>query len=577
MDFAKTIAVEMSTAPANQETNAADLAELKERLAAVRAKKTRVAVTEGLLLCCLGLLGYLLIEMSLDWLIELPWIVRCLMLLVALAGVGWLWMNRIRKPLRNRPGDDAVALMIERAMPVFKTRFIASVQLISKAAGHSLVRALVAETAAMARTRTYHHVVPTAMLRKLGKITLGVVVLAALFGWSGGRAAPGLLTRALLWNNPVPRKTEIINHTGSVKIGAGDDVAIRVTARGIVPSSGKVIVKRASGRREEHRLDRAGDSADFVRVIHAVQEPFTYTIKLNDATSPPFTVETLPRPIIQGITCEQVYPDYVKLPKRKLTTGELRLLLGSKLEVEVKAAGPVENGLINLGGIGGSVPMARDSKDPTVLRGVFEVSNPSITGFSPQVIDANGVRSAALAEYRIDVTPDEPPSVKIIYPTRREELVTATARMLMAFDAQDDYGLSKVTLRYIVNPAEGKKPRSVQLAPGGKGARRFEWKIDAIKPKPKVDDVIEFWFEVEDTNVITGPGAAASEHQQARVVTEAEKRADLANRLNETINGFNQVTSGQEQATETLGKVIFQKAPAPGASPAAPAATPPPR
>ena len=39
--------------------------------------------------------------------------------------------------------------------------------------------------------------------------------------------------------------------------------------------------------------------------------------------------------------------------------------------------------------------------------------------------------------------------------------------------------------------------------------------------------MIEYWVEVEDNNNATGPGIGSSEHQLARVVSEAEKRFSL--------------------------------------------------
>jgi hypothetical protein len=69
------------------------------------------------------------IEMPLDWHFTLPRWVRALFLLAGIGGAGAVaWRFGIR-PWLNRPGDDQVALAIERALPELRSRFIAAIQL----------------------------------------------------------------------------------------------------------------------------------------------------------------------------------------------------------------------------------------------------------------------------------------------------------------------------------------------------------------------------------------------------------------------------------------------------------------
>jgi hypothetical protein len=72
--------------------------------------------------------------------------------------------------------------------------------------------------------------------------------------------------------------------------------------------------------------------------------------------------------------------------------------------------------------------------------------------------------------------------------------------------------------------------------------------------------VIEFWFEVEDNNNATGPGIGSTEHQLAKVVSEAEKRADLLNRAGDYLGSISDVAADQERLNKTLGASIRAKA-----------------
>ena len=90
--------------------------------------------------------------------------------------------------------------------------------------------------------------------------------------------------------------------------------------------------------------------------------------------------------------------------------------------------------------------------------------------------------------------------------------------------------------------------------------RRYDWKVGAIVPHVEEGSVIDYWFEVSDANNVTGPGLGTIDHYQARIVSDAEKRADLANRLSDAMEGLNGVRQGQEELNAKLGEIIFREA-----------------
>jgi hypothetical protein len=90
--------------------------------------------------------------------------------------------------------------------------------------------------------------------------------------------------------------------------------------------------------------------------------------------------------------------------------------------------------------------------------------------------------------------------------------------------------------------------------------RRFEWNLARLQPPINEGDILDFWFEATDGNNVTGPGVATMpEHYQVRVVSDEEKRADLAARLNDTLQGLNDVKLSQEELAKRLGEIIREK------------------
>ena len=91
-------------------------------------------------------------------------------------------------------------------------------------------------------------------------------------------------------------------------------------------------------------------------------------------------------------------------------------------------------------------------------------------------------------------------------------------------------------------------------------AKRDPALFERITPAPAENDTIDFWLEARDANDVTGPGTAVMpEHWQARIVSEEEKRADLANRLNDTLQTLDALRQSQEDLAQKLGDLIHEK------------------
>ncbi len=525
--------------------------------------------------------AWLAIGMPLDWLLALPFAVRAVLLVCGLGGAAALaWGFGVRKWL-HQPDDDRVALAIERALPQFRSRFIASVQLArqhhasdssgaSDGVSRSLVNALLKETAAVAADAPFDNAVKTESLRRWLRIAAAATVCAAGLWIVGGRASWPLFQRAWLVNVPVPRKTMIVAFTGDRAVAVGDNVTLEATTAGIIPKSGRLLIETASGRRQEFALDAtATEPVRFSRILQSVQESFRYRIELGDNRTAFASVRVRPRPAIADLACEQIWPAYTRLQPVQRQPGNLKLLAGSKLAVRMNSTTPLRNATLRLTGAEPAqtvrtAPLATDAKTPEDWTGAVEIPAKDVAGMTFQLTDVEGVESRAMAVHRIEVVPDQPPSIRILQPSRREELLTKKATLLLGFEAKDDFGVAKVLLHYAVNWTEGAPHKTLELDLGGDEpkslTRRFEWKIERITPAPAENDTIDFWLEARDANNVTGPGIAVlPEHWQARIVSEEEKRADLANRLNDTLQTLDAVRQSQEDLAKKLGDLIHEK------------------
>ena len=543
-----------------QSTNAAktELRQLYFRLAGMRVRMMAARVGAGVAGAASLVIGVLAAEMTLDWLVHLPWIARACFSVPALGGALWILYRELVVPLLRMPSDDAVACEIERAMPVFQTRLIASIQL-GRDEGEkrsALVGALIRETAALAATQDFRKAVKVEKLTRRVRVLAGVFVVVGALAWLGRADAMLLLERALLLTARLPTRTRIENIEAPARIAAGEDLKIEVQAAGVIPNEGK-IVAQSGDRVSEYKLERDPSGPGlFHAIIRSVPESLTFRVYLNDAASDPVAVTVLSPPAVLGIECTQIFPAYTGLAPVERPTGDLALLAGSVLRLRISASAALKEGAVHLMGPEKDLPLTVDGKDPRVADAEIPIPRDGLTGFSIRLVDENGTSSRETAIYRIEILPDLPPTIKLTHPGP-DEAATAGATELIAFQATDDFGVAKVLLHYIVNHGEEKV---ISLDLGGATPRelerRFEWNLAALKLGP--GGLIEYWMEAVDGNDVTGPGRGVTDRARIKIVSEAEKRAELEERANDALGSLDQVGQSEDDLARKLGTLIFQ-------------------
>jgi len=536
------------------------------KIAALRRKVVGVALLTGLAMAVAVGVEALALAMFMDWWLDLPRWIRALMLLAQGGILGFILWRLVLAPIIRQPSDDDLALMVEKARPEFRSRLIAAVQLTRPGAlgendSASMVEAMVEQTEAMAAPQDFTKIVSTERLRRIGILATSMLVLG-LAGFLYGRAVTfDLLKRVFLSNTPVPRKTRVFVIEGDKIVGRGDNVRLEAFVQGIVPATGKLVVRHRSRREQQYTLEQDREVKEkFGRTLENVQDTFTYQIRLNDGVSPWHEVQTVPRPTVATIACDQEFPAYTKLKPQRRSLGDLSLLAGSTLKIQATATKTLQSAAIRLSGVEGEFPLALNSN---AMSGQFTVPAKGLNGFSIFMVDTGGMESRDSAVYRVEIVPDKVPVVRLTYPERKEELVTRQALMILGMDVSDDFLISKLRLRYKADTLDNGADKILDLDLGGeqlqKLRRRFEWNLNDFKPLLAEGTRIEYWIEAEDNNNATGPGIGSSERQYLKVVSKEEKRADLLNRAGDYLGSISDVAADQEKLNRTLGQLIREK------------------
>jgi len=462
---------------------------LQGKLASVRNKQIFVSLGTGFAWMLLAGVLLLALEMFVDWHIDLSRDSRMLLLVFDVVVLFSFFVRHIYTPLANQPNDNEVALSVEKATPEFRTRLIAATQFGQSTAiddtGSVLVGALVEETEQMARPRNFNAIVPVdkfAFAFFLGLLVVGV----GAFAYNKNPIKIGdLLKRAFLSSVPVPRDT----HMESITVYDWNDpdnerpylfarkenilikVSIKDSSRVKHPDEAKIVIKSISGKiiKEDkaENIAPTGESGLYHFKFKNVDESFTVTASANDSFPITEEVRVVARPAVREVMFVQKYPSYTETGDVNRTAGDLRLLKGSDLKIQVNSTKRINRWQLRVThGLpwpkGNSTERDIIGNNSTTLSATI-TNLVDVASLRVKLWDQDGFDSREEAEYRIKMLPDNPPVVRFL-DAKRETKVTSRARLPIKVSIKDDYGIDKVVLNTTFGNSPPLPPKILSMA-----------------------------------------------------------------------------------------------------------------
>lgn len=567
-----------------------ETAPLGDKLAGLRRRLVRLEVTRRLAIAGAVVIAGIGVAAALDWRFEFPMAVRRGWLVVAAVGAAALLGWALAAVVTARRDDESLALLVERRIPALRGRLIACVQLAmgkgsipAGAAAAGMIERLRGETESRVASLAFESAADAGRCRR-ALMTLLVVIVAAgaaVLAWGG--VAGDLVRRALLADIPVPRATRVVWTTGDVTVGLGEPLALRARARGFLPDSGTLRIRTSSGSRERFPMVAVPDSAAvqtppgerlYEAIVEDVRESFTWVAAIHDGHGPEQRVRALPRPVVEDLVGVQTYPAFTGLSPSEHRSGEFLLVPGGELALMIRSSHPLREGVVRLigddGRGGDAIPGVVDPREPRLLTASLTTPDDGWEGFTVELVDREGMASRDPTIHRVEILGDEPPIVRLVVPAGELERVTDDARVLLAYEAEDRYGIDHLTLRFVVGgeaPAPGSEARSLPLPvpESERGGRRvegrFEWALGDLEPRLSAGDEVRYWVEAHDANPRTGPGV--SKPGVLEVVTRREKRDELLRRAGDLLGRLGGGADSQERLNAALGEWIRAADPAP--------------
>jgi hypothetical protein len=444
----------------------------------------------------------------------------------------------VRSWLRN-------ALEFERTPPVHGSRELA----------HAVSAETAERVARLPLDSTRPRVEPRRPAAMFAGVLVGIIALAAVSPQRTLRS-----WRTLIDPASAAPPVRLVVEPGSVKITPGAALTVRARVWGTPRHPGLE-------RRDEPQIDAAAEGAgdDGARVwrfdLSQLTKEQTYRVHVGRVTSPEYQITLAGEPSAVSFDIEYHAPAYARLPVQhgSATRGDVSALQGTRARV-------VATFDRDLTGLDATLPGGHTEKWTAVTPRRWSGEVPVLADGEYE-LHATAEAGQARLRYRVSALLDAPPVLVVQTPAGDLDLPAGQQVPVSAL-AQDDLGLGRLRVEYRKDADSAW--RAVPLADFPTHPREASvqtvWDASPLGLLP--GQSATFRFELEDDNVLTGPGRARSaefqlrfpglaelyEHIDRQQTSARQALEQAAEQAKEVQKSLDQLARQPQQATPQQGK-----------------------
>jgi len=466
----------------------------------------------------------------------------------------------------NSPSEIDLALRVGHSHPEVKDRFANALQVYHETAQDSQNGAITRQLAGVALDDAYQTVEPIIFShiidrrtpkRRLTAAALAIIMAAVVWGLAPNFMAQGAAILLAPHRTPKALALQFEVQPGDAEIIKGQSLRVVARMNRLVAETAQLEWRQTDGRAtEQAAMARAasGAASQFAHTLENIREPLSYRIHLGGDNSRWYNVNVIEPPMVRSLRVTVKFPNYTGRQPLELdeNVGDILALPGSTVSLHIRPNKPIENASLVFS-YGEVMPLAAAGDD---FRGEFIVRRQGT--YQIALKDQKGLANTDAIQYRLELETDQAPAVQLTFPGRDADL-DESMRMPLVLEGEDDYGFSKLQIVYEI--LEGGSPegkRGVMAVPiSNKNSRAFReqpiWDLSPLNLLP--EDVVRYYAEVFDNDVISGPKTGRSQTFHLRFPSMYEMYQEIASTQEEASQDLQAMYEQAKKTKEEIDKL----------------------
>jgi hypothetical protein len=311
--------------------------------------------------------------------------------------------------------------------------------------------------------------------------------------------------------------------------------------------------KNASGDGAVAGDDMADDTAgdEHVYMFRDLRGTVSYYFERGDQRTPSYTITVVNKPVVMDLGLVLTPPAYTgEAPDTLLDSGgNVHVLEGTHVAVEGRSNNILESAWTRFDD---------KTKQPIEVAGrSFEFDFRALRDGTYSILlrDSLGHETDDPLLYTVEVFEDNPPLLDVLEPGN-DATMPRSLRVDVGFMAADDYGVNEAAIYFRKGGFETYEKGPIPLGPDiGKRefVKGFIWSLEQIDLFP--GDYIEYFIEVKDNNIVTGPGVTRSRVYTISVPTMGELYDQVAEESTKQTNLFEEALKEGHELKERVEKL----------------------
>jgi hypothetical protein len=459
--------------------------------------------------------------------------------------------------IKNNPTIDDIALRIGNHYPEIKDNLCNAIQLIPitknpRGMSPSLALAAFEHVAEMIQPKDFNIIVKDEEIKKnLILFFIAAVIFAGsigLFQSTLGEAFFRVVNFRSSFLPPVPFTIDIspLNET----LVRGDKAKIEVRVGGIAPQTIKLHIK-----------EELQEKFDVIELRPTIEGKFQYEFNSLKNSIEFFAssewysdqietkhgmIKIIDKPIVKAMNGRLIYPSYTKLAPKNFDekNADLTGLVGSRVSLDIIVNKDIKNGkIVFIKREIANIDTAKSNRTNDSLFYDLKIEGRKASGefiikhsgyYFIEIEDKENYKNESPINYTIVAQNDYYPEISLIEPISDVE-INANGLLAIKFKMSDDYGFSTLKLFYrlaespYTSPDEkfssidigfSKEELSLELT--------YIWDLNKLSIMP--DDKFEFYLEIKDNDIISGPKSAKTQAIGVRLpsLREIQKESEMS-------------------------------------------------
>ncbi len=339
-----------------------------------------------------------------------------------------------------------------------------------------------------------------------------------------------------------PARTKIALEVAAEEVVKGEDARIAMHFTGHLPRSARILRREADGpwRSEEVVVDGA-DSLSYV--FPKVQRSFTLRVEAGDGVSEEWQIRVITPPAVERLRLRLRYPLYSHLPDRiEEDGGDIQALVGTRVQFEIAANKALRTANLVV------ADTLQLSARVEGAHAYVELDVEHSAHYHVELLDRKGVANRNPIRYTLRAVFDEAPTINVTDPGRDIDL-PENMQVLVAAEAADDFGISKLELAYAVN--DGAEHRlTLAITPGREVRGGHVWDLSSLQLLP--EDRVHYYLEAFDNDEVSGPKATQSRRFTLRLASLHELYEEAERATQERLERMEELAEEGEETRDEL-------------------------